>query len=101
MKKMILSLLVVACASPAFAGKMKEIWQTTNESVLESLGFVEGDVTVGNYRFEKFNDGLAVKTTVKGKLKVQGTVPAFDCTTTYKGSVGNYKVVDTFCEQVN
>lgn len=101
MKKLIVSLLVVASANPAFAGKMKEIWQTTNESVLESLGFDEGDVTVGNYRFEKLNDGLAVKTSVKGKLKVQGTVPAFDCTTTYKGSVGKYKLVDTFCEQIN
>ena len=101
MKKMILSLLVVASASPAFAGKMKEIWQMTNESVLETLGFDEGDVTIGNYRFEKLNDGLAVKTTVKGKLRVQGTVPTFDCATSYKGKVGNYKVVDTFCEQVN
>lgn len=101
MKKMILSLLVVASASPAFAGKMKEIWQMTNESVLESLGFDEGDVTISGYRFEKLNDGMAVKTTVKGKLKVQGTVPAFDCTTTYKGSIGKYKVVDTFCEQIN
>jgi hypothetical protein len=101
MKKILVSLLVVAAASPSFAGKMKEIWDTTNESVLQSLGFDEGDVTIGNYRFQKLNDGLAVKTTVKGKLRVQGTIPSFDCTTTYKGKVGSYKVVDTFCEQTN
>ena len=101
MKKMIVSLLVVASASPAFAGKMKEIWQMTNESVLQSLGFDEGEVVISGYKFANLNDGLEVKTSVKGKLRVQGTVPAFDCTTTYKGSVGKYKLVDTFCEQVN
>ncbi|MFS4459580.1 hypothetical protein [Bdellovibrio sp. HCB2-146] len=101
MKKLIISLVVVSAAMPAFAGKMKEIWQSTNESVLETLGFDEGDVSVSGYKFEKTNDGLAVKTTVKGKYKVQGIVPTFDCTTSYKGKVGNYKLVDTFCDQVN
>lgn len=101
MKKLIVSMLIVSAAAPAFAGKMKEIWQTTNESVLESLGFDEGDVSISGYKFEKLDGGLAVKTTVKGKYKVQGTLPTFDCTTTYKGKVGNYKVVDTFCDQVN
>ena len=101
MKKIIASLLVVVCTSPAFAGKMKEIFQSTNESVLESLGFDEADVSISGYRFVKLNDGLAVKTTVKGKMRVQGTVPAFDCTTTYQGTVGKYRVMDTFCEQTN
>ncbi len=102
MKRVLLSLLVCSLAAPAFAGKMKEIWQDTNESVLATLGFEEGSVSISGYKFEKVQGvDLAVRTFVKGRYRVAGTVPEFDCLTTFRGKTGHYRVQDTMCDQVN
>ncbi|XGC81453.1 hypothetical protein ACES2L_03015 [Bdellovibrio bacteriovorus] len=92
MKKLILA--AVLFASPAFAGKMKEIWWMTNESVLQTLGFDEETVNVQGHKFVTVEGAdLAIATEVRGYY----ARVTFKCLTTFKAANGFYEVIKTEC----
>lgn len=92
------SLLIVALmfvSAPAFAGKMKEIYTMTNESVLETLGFYEDIAAVEGHKFLTIEgEDLAIQTTVRGYY---GNA-TYTCLTTFVKSEGFYDVKKTVCE---
>ncbi|WII73548.1 hypothetical protein QJS83_06640 [Bdellovibrio sp. 22V] len=98
MKKLVLALLVLS-AAPAYAGKMKAIWEMTNESVLQTLGFDEGIVAIEKHQFvQVVGADLAVQTQVRGYYRVRGEVPLFNCVTSFVKSSEFYEVKNTKCE---
>lgn len=100
MKNLLIAALV-CLALPASAGKMKEIWQMTNDSVLETLGFDEEIVAVEGHKFLQLeNEDLAVQTTVRGYYRSRGVVPMFQCVTTFVKSENFFDVKKTTCEQL-
>ncbi|KHD89820.1 MAG: hypothetical protein OM95_01790 [Bdellovibrio sp. ArHS] len=101
MKKLIVALLVLS-AVPAFAGKMKAIWEMTNESVLAELGFDEGIVAIEGHKFLQIpNADLAVQTQVRGYYRTRGEVPLFTCVTYFAKFQDFFEVTHTECEKAN
>jgi hypothetical protein len=100
MKKFFLATAILFSTSSVFAGAVKEIWSTTNESVLEVLGFDESIVSLEQKFAQVEGFDLAVKTTVRGHYKVKGVVPTFECITVYKKNLNNYDLVKTECQKV-
>ncbi|WP_374077847.1 hypothetical protein [Bdellovibrio bacteriovorus] len=99
MKKLIAVLLVLSAAPASYAGKMKEIWWMTNESVLETLGFDEGTVAIENHKFVQVEGAdLAIQTTVRGFYRVNGSVPTYQCVTAFVKTNDFYDVLKTECK---
>lgn len=93
MKGLLIAALVFVSA-PAFAGKMKEIYTMTNESVLETLGFDEGIMNVEGHKFVSVAGAdLAVQTTVRGY-----NGKSYTCVTTFVDSEYFYQVNYTTCK---
>ena len=93
MKGLLMAALMFVSA-PAFAGKMKEIYTMTNESVYEALGFDEGIASIEGHKFVSVAGAdLAVQTTVRvydGK--------SYTCVTTFVDSEYFYQVNYTTCK---
>lgn len=99
MKKLIAALLVLSVAPASYAGKMKEIWSMTNESVLETLGFDEGVVSIERYQFVQIEGAdLAVETSVRANFGDNGSYPTYECLTTFVKTSDFYQVLKTKCD---
>lgn len=93
MKNLLLTAIVLFSV-PSFAGKMKEIWSMTNESVLSTLGMEEDYVTISGYKFTEIEGAdLAVETSVKGTY----TPHYYECVTTFRKNADFYSVIVTAC----
>lgn len=93
MKNLLMALLIFL-SLPAFAGKMKEIYSMTNESVLEALSEEEGITSVDGHKFVSVPGAdLAVQTTAHG---LNGK--SFTCVTTFLDSGYFYQVNYTTCK---
>lgn len=101
MKKFILA-FVLLCATPAFAGKMKEIYIMTQESVMDYLGFDESVIQIEGMGFVKVEGAdLAVETIARSFYSRQAPAPYFKCITTYKKNANDrFSVVNTKCEEI-
>lgn len=99
MNKLIVALLILSAAPASYAGKMKEIWSMTNESVLETLGFNEGVVSIEYYQFVQIEGvDLAVETSVRTNFGDNGRYPTYECLTTFVKTNDFYKVLKTKCD---
>lgn len=96
MKNLIL-IAVFLFSGPTFAGKMKEIWSLTNESVLETLGLEEDHVQISGYNIIQLGDGtFAVHTKLEnfaGDIKAE-----YQCVTNFRTEFDSFSVVDSSCQ---
>lgn len=100
MKKFLLAFVIFASV-PAFAGKMKEIYTMTQESVMEHLGFDENIIKIEGFDFIQVEGAdLAVLTNVRSYYSVEEAPASFDCVTTFAKSATGYEVVKTKCTLV-
>lgn len=98
MKKFIAAALVVFAVTPAFAGKMKEIFTMTEESVMDTLGFDEDVIRIEDASFTQVQGAdLAVKTLARMYYSRQNAPASFDCVTTFKKTETFYSVIKTVC----
>lgn len=97
MKKLLVAFVVLA-SSPAFAGKMKEIYTMTQESVLDVLGFDESVVQFEGLEFVKVEGAeLAVSTNVRMYYSMANAPAGFKCLTTFVKAGNFYDVEKTSC----
>lgn len=97
MKKALVALLI-SVSLPAFAGKMKEIWSMTQESVLDTLGFNEDVVKIEGFQFIQVQDAdLAVQTDVVMYYSRDAAPAAFECVTKFSKHGDSYDVIGTQC----
>lgn len=100
MKKFILALVIFASV-PAFAGKMKEIYIMTQESVLDHLGFDESVIKIEGLEFIQVEGAdLAVLTNAVMYYSVKDVPAAFQCVTTFVETATFYEVVKTKCTEI-
>lgn len=98
MKKLFIAIMMLACL-PSFAGKMKEIYTMTEESVLGELGFDESIVKIEGWEFVKVEGAdLAVSTYVRMYYSMDSAPAGFDCLTTFKKTGDSFDVIDTQCK---
>ncbi|QDK38408.1 hypothetical protein [Bdellovibrio sp. NC01] len=103
MKKALLAVgLVCTFVSPAFAGRMKEIYIDTRESVLDYLGFDESIISIEGMKFVQVEGvDLAVESIARGFYSRNSPAPTFKCLTIFKKTdTDNYSVVGTKCQQI-
>ena len=97
MKNVIMALVVLS-AAPAYAGKMKEIFTMTQESVMDVLGFDESVIRIEDAQFVKIEGvDLAVKTVARSYYSREEAPANFECVTTFKKSGESYSVITTKC----
>lgn len=97
MKASLLCLALLLTSPCTYAGKMKAIWEMTNESVLEELGFDESLVDISGHRFltSENKDSLVIETLVTGyDADIQ-----YRCLTTFIKSADFYSVQQTTCSK--
>jgi hypothetical protein len=97
MKNVVMTLLVLS-ATPAFAGKMKDILIMTEESVMDVLGFDESVIRIEDAQFVKV-DGvdLAVKSIARSYYSRSESPASFECLTTFRKSGESFSVINTKC----
>lgn len=103
MKKALMTVgLVFTFVSPAFAGKMKEIYIDTRESVLDYLGFDESIISIEGMKFVQVEGAdLAVESIARSYYSRNSPAPTFKCVTIFKKTdADSYSVVGTKCQQV-
>ncbi|AFY00384.1 hypothetical protein [Bdellovibrio bacteriovorus] len=94
MKALLIAALMFVSA-PAFAGKMKEIYIMTTDSILENFGFDDSQVQIDDYKFVTVEgEDLAVQTTVR----VYYTRAVYTCVTTFKKTEHFYDVKNLRCK---
>lgn len=94
MKAFLIAALLVVSSS-AHAGKMKEIYIMTTDSILETFGFDESMVQIDDYHFVQVEgEDLAVQTTVR----VYYTRAVYTCVTTFKKTETFFAVKKLRCE---
>lgn len=97
MKKLLVAFVVFASV-PAFAGKMKEIYTMTHESVMDVLGFDESVVKIEGWEFVTVEGAdLAVSTYARMYYSMDSAPAGFDCLTTFVKTGSSYEVVKTKC----
>lgn len=93
MKKFILSLILIITL-PAFAGKMKDLYILTVDSVTSTLGLSEDYIQIESTTIVQISGAdLAVRTIVQDKYDTE----KFDCITTFKKSQNSFEVIETKC----
>ncbi|MDG0817722.1 hypothetical protein [Bdellovibrio svalbardensis] len=103
MKKALLAAgLVITFVSPVFAGKMKDIYIDTRESVMDYLGFDESIISIEGMKFVQVEGAdVAVETIARGYYSRSIPAPTFKCVTIFKKQdFDSYLVVGTKCQQV-
>ena len=93
MKKLILSLILIMTL-PAVAGKMKEIYILTVESVTSTLGLTEDYIAIESTTIVEISGAdLAVRTIVQDKFDTE----KFDCITIFEKTQNSFQVIQTKC----
>lgn len=97
MKKILLVVAMLVCL-PVSAGKMKEIYTMTQESILDELGFDENVVKIEGWQFVNAPGAdLAVSTYVRMYYSREAAPAGFDCLTTFKKVESGFDVLKTKC----
>lgn len=100
MKKFLLSLVIFA-SIPAFAGKMKEIYIMTEESVMDHLGFDESVIKIEGFQIIPLEGAdLAVRTSAVMYYSISEAPAYFNCVTTFAKAGDFFEVVKTKCTEV-
>ncbi len=98
--KNLLLIAVLLFSGPTFAGKMKEIWALTNESVLATLGLEEDYVQISGYKIIQTGEGeFAVHTKLEnfaGDIKSE-----YQCVTNFRNEVDSFSVVESSCQVIH
>ena len=94
MKQLALSLVVLLLTAQSEAGRMKEIFIMTNESVALELGFDEEELSIFGHRFvTAANADLAIQT----QVTLSEANKTWTCLTTYKKTETFFEELGTVC----
>jgi hypothetical protein len=96
--KKILAVLMVLATLPASAGKMKEIYILTVDSVLETLDLDESVASVEGLNFVQ-EQGFALAVASKVRPLYLSGHKGYSCITYFKESGANFAVVGTDCKK--
>lgn len=100
MKKYLL-ILIAFITIPAWAGRMKEVYIMTQESVLNTLGYDETVAVVEDLKFVKIeNVDLSVQSTVRVTSSVFEKAPAYSCITLFEKTSDLFQVIKSQCREI-
>jgi hypothetical protein len=100
MKKIFL-MFTLFIALPAFAGRMKEVYILTQESVLETLGYDDTVAVVEDLKFVKIeNVDLSVQSKVRVTASVFDRAPTYSCITLLQKSEAFFEVIRSECREL-